>query len=69
MDRCVKIILNSYGIVVALVPSLYYSLFLKKKIVFKRLPVDPVLHFDPNPKQVCVWAHYTERGLYLRDVQ
>lgn len=27
MDRCVKIFLDSYGIVVALVPSLYYSLF------------------------------------------
>lgn len=30
MDKCVKIILDSYGIVVALVPSLYYGPFLKK---------------------------------------
>lgn len=30
MNKCVKIVLNSYGIVVALVPSLYNSLFKKK---------------------------------------
>lgn len=48
MDRCVEIILNSYGIVVTLVPSSYYSLFLKKQTNkkthhLKCLPVGHVL--------------------------
>lgn len=31
--KCVKIILNSYGIVVTLVPSLYNSLFFFFKVI------------------------------------
>ena len=77
-DRCVKIILNSYGIVVALVSSLYYSLFLKKKTTkktnkphrLKCLPSCHVLHSDQHQGFGFVFsAHDMERGLYLSDVQ
>lgn len=69
MDRCVQIILNSYGIVVTLVPSLYYSLFLKKQHIIFNASLSPVFCTVAWTRLVCVTVRYTEHGVDLRDVQ